>query len=67
MLDNLCLDIVQGKVDIQCFLSLAFRLVFNVPKCFRDALLATELRYSPVDCALLIMGTIPSFPLLPFT
>ena len=51
VLDDLRLDVVKGKVDVPCPLALAFRPVpFHVPKCFRDALLATELRHSPVDC-----------------
>lgn len=51
VLDDLHLDVVQCKVDVPCLLALAFRLVpFHVPKRLGNALLATELRYSPVDC-----------------
>ena len=51
VLDDLRLDVIQDKIDFPCFLSLAFRLVpFHVLKRSRNTLLATELRYSPVDC-----------------
>jgi len=51
MFDDLRLDVVKGKVDVSCLAALAFRLVsFHVPKRFRDVLLTTELRHSPVDC-----------------
>lgn len=51
MLDDLRLDVVKGEVDVPCLLALAFGSVaLDVPKCFRDTLLATELRHSPVDC-----------------
>ena len=51
VLDDLRLDVVKGEVDVPCPLALAFRPVpFHVPKRLRDALFATELRHSPVDC-----------------
>ena len=51
MLDDLRLDVVQSVVDVPCFYALAFGSVaLDVPKRFRDTLLATELRHSPVDC-----------------
>ena len=51
MLDDLRLDIVQSVIDIPCLNTLAFGSVaFRIPKCFRDATFATELRHSPVDC-----------------
>ena len=51
MLDDLRLDVVKRKVDVTCLPAFPFSLVaFHVPKRFRDALLATELRYRPVDC-----------------
>ena len=51
MLDDLRLDVVKGKVDVPRLVALAFCLVpFHVPNRIRNALLATELRHSPVDC-----------------
>ena len=51
MLDDLRLNVVQSEVDVPCLLALAFGSVaLDVPKRFRNTLLATELRHSPVDC-----------------
>ena len=51
MLDDLRLDVVQSEVDVPCLLALAFGSVaLDVPKRFRDTLLATEVRHRPVDC-----------------
>lgn len=49
--DDLRLDIVKREVDVPCLAALPFRLVaFHVPKRLGNALLATELCHSPVDC-----------------
>ena len=51
MLDDLRLDVVQSVVDVSGFNALAFGSVaFRIPKRFRDAPFATELRHSTVDC-----------------
>ena len=51
MLDDLRLDVIQSEVDFPRFGTLAFGSVaFHIPKCFRDGLLAAELRYRTVNC-----------------
>jgi len=44
-------DVVKREVDVPCLAALSFHLVsFHVPKRLGDALLATELRHSLIDC-----------------
>ena len=51
VLDDLRLDVIQCEVDVPRFGTFAFGSVsFRIPKGFRNGLLATELRYSSVDC-----------------
>ena len=48
---EILVDVVQCQIDVPCLLALAFGSVaLDVPKRFRDTLLATELHHSPVDC-----------------
>lgn len=51
VLYDLRLDVVQSKINVPRLATLAFSLVpFHIPKHFRNALLETEQRNSPVDC-----------------
>ena len=68
VLDDLRLDVVEREVGGDGFPALAFALLpFTSHNSFGDGALAAELSHRAVDCTRPMMGTMPSFSLLPFT